>query len=255
MKVWPESKVHLAQADAGSVRKIHPGEQKLAEAAKDLEERYSSGQINAEEVLKEAALQVTNRQFREKLQEAAAEDAEGGDDDDGHEPVVGDPVLQISEDMMSSDEGEEEGEPAIDFEQDEEEAEMAERAHEWQAVDWPETVRTHQTPTLPPDRVLAGENVNNVVQSVCTVCMLHYDFHVLFHNCTHHVCRTCFAQLDRCPICRQPRGPLRSAKTISNNPSLIRADADGRAENENFAPGDNVKQLFILIVHSQINNK
>lgn len=126
MKVWPESKVHLAQADAGSVRKPHPGEQRLAEAANDLEEKYSSGQINAEEVLKEAALQVTNRQFREKLLEAAAEDAEGGDDDDGHDPVVGDPVLQISEDMISSDEGEE-GDPAIDLEQDEEEAEMAER--------------------------------------------------------------------------------------------------------------------------------
>lgn len=224
-KVFPESWHHLAQADAGIARKVHPGQQKMAEEAEALQEEYRRGEISAQELLRKAAVQATNVHFRKILMEAAAADEEAESMPAGR----ADPVIDITEDMQSDGS---EPEDAVDSDIELEFEDMRARTHEWQPVDWPETMPAEEdAERMTLNRVLPHEDVDRVVVSVCIVCADHYDFHYVLANCCHQVCRTCFFQLDVCPECRAPRGPLDRAKKVSNKPSLIRVDAEGRAEN------------------------
>lgn len=234
-KIWPQSRAHITQADAGLVPKIFNGRLKMLQAAEELEERYKKGEISAEELLKEAATQATNLEFRNMLVAAAAEDAL----DNTAATNRPDPVLQITQELVSDDEEDDADDPHTDSEQEEEEADIRERRHEWRSVDWPETIGADDQAEdrLPSNRVLPEEDVDRIVVSVCTVCAVHFDFHLLLAHCPHHVCRNCFAKLTECPICRKPRGTLAMAKTIANNPSLVRADAEGRQENEVLTSG------------------
>lgn len=238
-KVFPESRANLAQADAGTVRKGHPGQEKMAEAARDLEARYRSGEISAQELLREAAIQSTNAHFRKMLLAAAVAEQEA----EAETANRFDPVLDFTEDMRSDD-GSEGEEPFLESDEEQEAGEMRARSHQWQVVDWPEVGVPQGEERMQLNQVRPEEDVDRVVVSVCTVCADHYPFHYVLANCSHQVCRSCFFQIDTCPECRADRGTLEQAKKVSNKPSLIRADAEGRLENRILTQRQHHNKLF-----------
>ena len=228
-KVFPASKANLAQADAGTVLKGNRGQEKMAEEARKLEEKYRTGEISAQELLREAAVKSTNAAFHKTLVDAAVAEQEAEDEAMPGRPS--DPVLDITEEMQS-DGSEEEEEEVFDSDEEQQADEIRQRSHQWQVVDWPETVPLAVQEGMLMNQVQPHEDVNRVVLSVCIVCADHYDFHYVLANCCHQVCRSCFFQLDTCPECRAPRGTMEQARKVSNKPSLIRADAAGRLENQ-----------------------
>ena len=240
-KIFPYSQAHLAQANAGCVPKGHPGQERMLEAAKDLEEKYRSGEITATEVLRQAAVQAANVHFRQMLLDAAAAER---DADESQAPSRSDPVLDITEEMFSDDDNA--MEDAVDTDTEQQESEATERSHEWTLIDWPETIPAAEgeDESLPSNRVLPEEDVDRVVVSVCLVCADHYDFHYVLANCSHQVCRTCFFQLSSCPECRAPRGTIDQAKKVSNKPSLMRADSQGRPENRILTTRNSNNKFF-----------
>ena len=240
-KVFPESKANLAQADAGTVRKGHRGQEKMAEAARNLETKYRTGEISAQELLREAAIQSTNADFRQMLMDAAVADQEA--EAQAEQANRFDPVMDFTEDMLSDD-GSEGEEALVDSEDEQEAGEIRARSHQWQVVDWPEVVAPQGEERVQLNRVRPDEDVDRVVVSVCTVCADHYPFHYVLANCSHQVCRSCFFQIDTCPECRAERGTLEQAKKVSNKPSLIRADAEGRLENRILTQRQHNNKLF-----------
>lgn len=213
----------------------------MLETAKNLEERYRSGEITATEVLRQAAVQSTNFHYRQMLLDAATAEK---DAEELSQPSRSDPVLDITEEMYSDDDGE--MQDAVDTDTEQQESEATERSHEWTLIDWPETLPPPEgeDESLPSNRVLPEEDVDRVVVSVCLVCADHYDYHYVLANCSHQVCRTCFFQLSLCPECRAPRGTIDQAKKVSNKPSLMRADSQGRPENRILTTRNSNNKFF-----------
>lgn len=201
----------------------------MIDAANELEAQYKSGEINAQEYLREMSLRSTNPQFRQMLLEAAVREQEAEEAAEGaSEARIVDPVLDITEDMLS-DESENE---VVDSDEELEAEETRQRSHQWTLVEWPEArAEAEGGERLQLNRLLPEEDVNTAVVSVCVVCAEHYDYHYVMLNCPHQVCRDCLGKISVCPECRAPRGPIERAKKVCNKPSLMRVDSQGRAEN------------------------
>ena len=233
-----ESRIHLTQSDAGCVRRPHAGQQKMIDAANELEGKYRSGTITAEELLKEMAVRTTNLRFREMLLAAAVREAEADEEaEGGNQPRITDPVLDLTEDMLS-DESEEE---VVDSDEEQEAEEARQRSHQWRLVDWPEaSPLADGGERMQLNRLRPEEDLDTAVVSVCVVCAEHYDYHYVLVNCAHQVCRDCLGKISLCPECREPRGPIQHAKQVCNKPSLIRADSEGRPENRIISQRANI---------------